>query len=298
MTNLPEMTLVDTPAKTGSRERVLETTYRLVGRHGLENVSLEQVAAEAEVSAVDVAAHFSTMQDLIVAAMEHRAAAWTASLTEELAKAGPTPEDQLMALFDVYDGFVAGGLNVAELFTVMSAAGQFTDGGAAPAALRVRTQIATLAAEAGVREPEDFAQSFHVILRGAIVGSIEGDTPMLGRAKGLARLLLDMYRPVGTPTGPRLRLREVPDGSEWIVLAESPGDEDASVAVIRKERSGFCGYPNVVGYGRLGPFDTIDDAFQAVVARVAPTGTPVEAAVAPPGALRPGRTSSAPLAAG
>lgn len=283
VTNLHGMTLVDSPFKAGSRERVLETAYRLVGRHGLSETTIERVAHEAGVAAADVEIHFPTMRDLVIAAMEHRGRSWTANLDAEVARRATDPADRLLALFDVYEDLVIKEhLDVRELFTVMAEAGKFTEGGAAPAADAVRRRIATLAAEAGVHEAEDFAMSIHVLMRGTIVAALEGDTPMLGRAKKLATALLQIYRPAGSPTGPRLHLEEGADHNEWVVVAErTPQAGITNVAVIREEKSGFCGYPNVVGYGRLGPFETIEEAYGAVVARVAPSGTPVEAVSAP-----------------
>ena len=287
VTNLAEMTLVDSPAKAGSRERVLETAYRLVGRHGLAETTLERVAQEAGVAVADVEVHFPTPRDLVIAAMEHRGRSWSQRLEEEITRRATDPADQILALFDVYEDLVIKEhLNVPELFTVMAEAGQFTDGGAAPAAERVRERIAILATEAGVRDAEDFAMSIHVLMRGTIVAALEGDTPMLGRAKKLATALLQIYRPVAAPAAPRLRLQEAADQSEWVVVSEHSGQAAMEhVAVIREERSGFCGYPNVVGYGRLGPFDTIEEAYGAVVARVSPSGAPVEAASLPSGVL-------------
>ena len=58
----------------------------------------------------------------------------------------------------------------------------------------IRTIVCTLAEEAGVRDPEAFALSWHLLMKGAIVQAAEGDRQAAQRAKTIAQLLLDQYR--------------------------------------------------------------------------------------------------------
>ena len=59
----------------------------------------------------------------------------------------------------------------------------------------IRTVICTLAREAGLRKPEEFARSWHILMKGSIVQAQEGDTKAAQRAKVMARLLIEQYRP-------------------------------------------------------------------------------------------------------
>ncbi len=52
----------------------------------------------------------------------------------------------------------------------------------------------TLAEEAGLRDPESFALSWHILMKGAIVQAAEGDRKAAQRAKALAALLLEQHR--------------------------------------------------------------------------------------------------------
>jgi hypothetical protein len=46
-----------------------------------------------------------------------------------------------------------------------------------------------------VRDPDAFARSWHILMKGSIVAAGEGDRDAAKRARELGRLLLDTYRP-------------------------------------------------------------------------------------------------------
>ena len=59
----------------------------------------------------------------------------------------------------------------------------------------IRARVRVLAEEAGLRDPEAFAHSWHLLMKGSIVAAGEGDTEAAQRATTLGRLLLDLHRP-------------------------------------------------------------------------------------------------------
>jgi hypothetical protein len=58
----------------------------------------------------------------------------------------------------------------------------------------IRGVIRTLAEEAGLRDVEQFALSFHILMKGSIVQAGEGDLDAAKRSQGMARLLIEQYR--------------------------------------------------------------------------------------------------------
>ena len=58
----------------------------------------------------------------------------------------------------------------------------------------IRTVVCTLAEEAGLREPEGFARSWHILMKGSIVQASEGDVDAAKRAQRMARALIESYR--------------------------------------------------------------------------------------------------------
>ena len=58
----------------------------------------------------------------------------------------------------------------------------------------IREIVRGLAEEAGLREPEEFARSWHILMKGAIVMAAAGDREAARRAQEMARFLIAEYR--------------------------------------------------------------------------------------------------------
>ena len=58
----------------------------------------------------------------------------------------------------------------------------------------IRTIVSGLAEEAGLRDPGNFARSWHILMKGSIVQAAEGDVDAAQRAKAMARLLIESHR--------------------------------------------------------------------------------------------------------
>ncbi|HEU0246976.1 MAG TPA: hypothetical protein VFR38_07800 [Gaiellaceae bacterium] len=65
----------------------------------------------------------------------------------------------------------------------------------------IRSVVAQLAEEAGVREPASFARSWHILMKGSIVSADEGDVLAARRAREMGEDLLDKHlaAPVSDP---------------------------------------------------------------------------------------------------
>ncbi len=62
----------------------------------------------------------------------------------------------------------------------------------------IRSLIADIAEKAGLREPAEFALSFHILMKGSIINAVEGDGRAALRAKEMGRDLIARYRPANT----------------------------------------------------------------------------------------------------
>ena len=58
----------------------------------------------------------------------------------------------------------------------------------------IRSIIRQLATEAGLRDPEQFSHSWHILMKGSIVAAREGDTDAAKRAQAMGRLLIAQHR--------------------------------------------------------------------------------------------------------
>jgi hypothetical protein len=59
---------------------------------------------------------------------------------------------------------------------------------------QVRAIVRRLAEDAGLRDADSFARSWHILMEGAIVVAAEGDAQAARRGKAMARQLIDRYR--------------------------------------------------------------------------------------------------------
>lgn len=184
--------------KVRPRDRILDTAYQLIARRGVRDVGVEEVIATAGIAKATLYRHFRSKNDLVLAVLEHRERVWTLGLVEaEARRRGSTPEERLLAVFDVFDEwFRSDEFDTCTFVNVLLEMGPAHVLGAA--SIRhlenIRTMIAQLATEAGLRDPEAFARSWHILMKGSIVSAAEGDTDAALRAQTMAASLIDQHR--------------------------------------------------------------------------------------------------------
>ena len=185
-------------APAGGRERLLESAYELFARHGVRGVGIDEVIAHAGVAKATLYRHFQSKDDLVVAFLELRERRWSYGWVEvEARRRGDTPEEQLLAIFDAFDVWFRGrDYEGCSFVNVLFEMGPEHPGG--EASIRhldhIRGIVRRLAEEAELREPEQFARSWHILMKGSIVMAAAGDLDAARRAQEMARLLIAQYR--------------------------------------------------------------------------------------------------------
>lgn len=58
----------------------------------------------------------------------------------------------------------------------------------------IRSIVRRLAEEASLRDPDSFARSWHILMKGSIIAAAEGDVDAAQRAQRMARSLIDDHR--------------------------------------------------------------------------------------------------------
>ena len=186
------------PASRPARERLLETAYAMFSARGVRAVGVDEVIERAGVAKATLYRHFPSKDDLVVAFLEEREQRWTLDWVEAEARGrGSEPEQQLLAIFDLFDewfhredfegcAFVNVMLEMGPLHPVGSASVRHLE--------NIREVVRRLAEEAGLRDPRSFASSWHILMKGSIVQAVEGDLDAAARAKSMARLLIDTHR--------------------------------------------------------------------------------------------------------
>ncbi len=192
------LTSSDDASRRTGRERVLETAYDLFSSRGIRAVGVDEIIEQAGVAKATLYNHFSTKNDLVLAFLERREQRWTTEWVEaEARRRGSTPEEQLLAIFDVFDEwFRRDDFEGCSFINVLLEMGASHPAGRASAKYleNIRTVVARLASEAGLRSPERFARSWHILMKGSIVQAAEGDVDAAKTAQAIARLLIEQHR--------------------------------------------------------------------------------------------------------
>jgi AcrR family transcriptional regulator len=188
-----------TTSEPTPRERILESAYDLFARRGIRGVGVEEVIERAAVAKATLYRHFSSKDELALAFLERREELWTRGFVEAGAKGrASTPVEQLLAIFDVFDGwFRRDDFEACSFINVML---ELNDpdhpiGKASVVHLaNIRAILRSLAEEAGIRDADGFARKWHILMKGSIVSAAEGDVDAAQRAKEIGQLLLEQYR--------------------------------------------------------------------------------------------------------
>ncbi len=182
-----------------ARERILETAYDLFSHRGVRDVGIDEVVSRSGVAKATLYRHFPSKNDLVLAFLHRRERLWTFELVESQARRrGVTAEEQLLAIFDILDEwFGQSDFEACSFVNVLLEMGSTHPLGRASISHleNIRSLVAGLAAEAGLRDPGEFAHAWHILMNGSIVAASEGDTSAARRTKAMARLLVDHHRP-------------------------------------------------------------------------------------------------------
>jgi hypothetical protein len=137
--------------------------------------------------------HFRT--DLAIAFLDRREVVWTRGWLEaEIKRRASTADGKLLTIFDVFDGWFrkktfegCSFINVLLESDIESPVRR----AAAIHLAKIRAMICGLAKEAHLRDPEKFAQAWHMLMKGSIVSAGEGNKNAARDAKRAARLILE-----------------------------------------------------------------------------------------------------------
>jgi AcrR family transcriptional regulator len=182
-----------------ARERILESAYELFSRRGVRAVGVDEVIKSAQVAKATLYRHFSSKDELVLAFLQQREQLWTRDWVEaEARRRGETPEEQLLAIFDIFGEWFQRedfeGCSFINILLEMNDRGTPIGGATAVHLATIRSIIETLATEAGLRDPDQFAHSWHILMKGSIVAAGEGDHDAAKRAQSMGRLLIQQHR--------------------------------------------------------------------------------------------------------
>jgi AcrR family transcriptional regulator len=188
-----------------ARERLLDAAYELFSHRGIRAVGTEEILDAAGVSRSTLYRLYGSKETLVLAFLQRREHRWTREFVEaEARRRGSTPRERLLAIFDVFDEWFHRddfeGCSFINVLLEMGPEGPVGDASVAHLEY-IRSVVARLAEEAGVRDPVSFARSWHILMKGSIVSAGEGDVLAARRAREMGEDLLDKHlaAPVSDP---------------------------------------------------------------------------------------------------
>jgi len=181
------------------RQRLLESAYALFSRRGVRAVGVDEVIERAAVAKATLYRHFPSKNELVLAFLRRREELWTHGWVEsEARRRGGTPEESLLAIFDLFDEWFQRddfeGCSFVNVLLETADLGHPVGHASAAHLENIRVVLRALASEAGLRDVDGFALSFHILMKGSIVQAGEGDREAAKRAQALARLLIERHR--------------------------------------------------------------------------------------------------------
>jgi hypothetical protein len=179
----------------------------------VRDVSLERVVGIDGTSAVRASRPVLAGDDLSALRSARRERQWAIAAVEEAVRTrGTTPEEQLLALFDVFDELLReDDVQTDVMIKVVLEMGQtrLQDSLSAGYLVSLRLLVETLAKEARLRDTGEFGLSWRILMKGSVLSAIGGDENSAVRAKemGLALIarhhtLMIMALPVTEPVSP------------------------------------------------------------------------------------------------
>ncbi|MFD9857821.1 MULTISPECIES: TetR/AcrR family transcriptional regulator [Streptomyces] len=176
----------------------MNTAYELFSQRGIRDVGVEEIMARSGVAKATLYRHFPSKDALVLAFLARREQRWTLGMVEAGARdRGRTPEERLLALFDVFDewfhrddfdgcSFVNVLLEMRWGHPLGRASIQYLE--------NIRAIVRSMAEEAGLRDTDSFARSWHILMKGSIISAAEGDADAARRAQAMARTLIEQHR--------------------------------------------------------------------------------------------------------
>ena len=183
------------PLAATARERIDRTAYELFSRRGIRAVGVDEVVARSSVAKMTLYRHYPSKDHLALAFLRRREELWTIGwLQTEVERRGGSAAERLLAIFEVFDKwFRRADFEGCSFINVLL---EFDDE-QHPVRVATVAHLATiraflqrLAEEAGVADAEDFARRWHILMKGSIVASGEGDADAALRARAIGQLLL------------------------------------------------------------------------------------------------------------
>jgi AcrR family transcriptional regulator len=164
-----------------ARERILAEAFALFYADGIRAVGVDLLIQRSDVAKATFYRHFASKNDLVLAYVDRRRAAWLGWLTEAVAARAERAEDRLLAVFDALaDLFADPDYRGCAVHNALVEAGRESPGVRQAALAHQRDvgrYLAGLATEAGLDAPAEVAERWVLLIDGACAGALRTGDP-------------------------------------------------------------------------------------------------------------------------
>jgi AcrR family transcriptional regulator len=189
------LTRIDNRIVSRPRERLIDAAYDLFSINGVNQIGIDTILSKSGCAKASLYGNFNSKVDLAIAFLDRREELWTRGWLEaEIKRRATNPEARLLAIFDTFDGWFRKksfeGCSFINVLLESNASSPLRQAASIHLA-KIRTIIHDLAKQGGLREPEKFAQAWHILMKGSIVSACEGNKNAAREAKHAAQLVLE-----------------------------------------------------------------------------------------------------------
>lgn len=183
--------------RLSARDRILLAAYELFSKRGVRDVTVDEIVRHSGVAIATFYRQFSSKNDLATEFLKLRAQVWsTDAVVTESKRRELDPTQRLLAIFDIFDEwFRRDDFEGDSFVNVLIEMGPTHPLGQASIEHLgdVRASVRQMAEDAGLRDPAEFARSYQLLMKGAIITAMMGDTEAALRARAMGELLIAEY---------------------------------------------------------------------------------------------------------
>ena len=177
-------------------DHILEVASDLFYEHGINNVGISRIIADAGVAKMTLYSHFDSKEALVIAYLENRSREWVDWYKRQLYKMPLTPMDRLLSSFDVLDTWFKSkryrGCLVANAIIELADHLHPVHEVKREYYASIKTMYLTLAGEADLRDSEYVAEQLFVLLREAMIAPyLDGHDGVVERSTQRAYSVLE-----------------------------------------------------------------------------------------------------------
>jgi AcrR family transcriptional regulator len=189
------MNIMTHPTAT-ARDRLIDTAIALFNRHGFHATGVDRIVAVAKVAKKTLYAHFPSKEDLILAALSRKRAAFSDKFLPAVLSSSDQPRERLLALFELAKSWFADPDFYGCLF--INAAVEYSEPGHPinACAREFKTLLRAFARDqaelGGAADPESLADQIALLFEGATtVAQVSARPDAATTAKAIAAQLID-----------------------------------------------------------------------------------------------------------